>query len=135
MIELRLWFRTELNEKRIEPNSRLGAAISYMKRHWFKLTQFYRRAGAPLENNTAERALKKASLHRKNAYFYKTENGAHVSDLYMSLIYSAELSGANPFDYLTELQKHALEVLADPSAWMPWNYRSALDSAADSTPA
>ncbi len=133
MIKLRLWFRRELNEKRIEPNSGLGQAISYMKKHWLKLTQFYRRAGAPIDNNLCERLLKKAILHRKNAYFYKTENGARVGDLYMSLISSAELCGANPFDYLTELQNHASEVAADPSRWMPWNYRAALERTTDST--
>lgn len=135
MIELRRWFRTEINEKRIEPNSSLGTAISYMKKHWLKLTQFYRRAGAPLDNNVCERALKKAILHRKNAYFYKTENGARVGDLYMSLIYTAELSGVSPFDYLTELQKNASLVAVQPSRWMPWNYRAALEPTTDSAPA
>ena len=51
-------------------------------------------------NNVCEQALKKAILHRKNAYFYKTENGAHVGDLFMSLIHTCELNGVNPFDYL-----------------------------------
>ena len=56
--------------------------------------------GAPLDNNICERALKKAILHRKNALFYKTENGARVGDLFMSLIHTAELNDVNPFDYL-----------------------------------
>ncbi len=55
-------------------------------------------AGAPLDNNLVERALKKAILHRKNALFYKTQNGAAVGDLYMSLIHTCELNGVNPFD-------------------------------------
>ncbi|MBP1598820.1 MAG: putative transposase [Acidobacteria bacterium] len=40
----------------------------------------------------------------------------------MSLIHTCELNGVNPFDYLTELQKHAAELARDPAAWMPWNY-------------
>ena len=32
----------------------------------------------------------------------------------MSLIHTCELSGANPFDYLTELQRHAEELTANP---------------------
>jgi transposase len=35
-------------------------------------------AGVPLDNNTAERALKRAVLLRKNALFYKNEHGASV---------------------------------------------------------
>ena len=98
-----------------------------MLRHWHKLTLFLRVPGAPLDNNICERALKKAILHRKNALFYKTENGAHVGDLFMSLIHTCEFCEANPFDYLTELQRHADELAADPERWMPWNYRSMLD--------
>ena len=81
---------------------------------------------APLDNNIVERALKKAILNRKNALFYKTLNGAGVGDLFMSLIHTCELNGANPFDYLTELQRHAEELRQTPSEWMPWNYRETL---------
>lgn len=70
-----------------------------------------------------ERALKKAILHRKNALFYKTENGAHAGDLFMSLIYTCQLGGVDPFDYLTAMQRHAAELASDPVKWMPWNYR------------
>ena len=126
MVKLLLWFREKFAEKRIEPNSTLGGAIAYMKKHWLKLTLFYREAGAPLDNSIVERALKKAILHRKNAMFFKTENGARVADLFMSLIYTAELSGANPFDYLSELQRHSSELSENPAEWMPWNYRETL---------
>jgi hypothetical protein len=52
-----------------------------MLRHWEKQTLFLHQAGAPLDNNVCERALKKAILHRKNSLFYKTQNGARVGDL------------------------------------------------------
>jgi transposase len=126
MKELRDWLARQLDEKRVEPNSALGGAIGYMLKHWEALTLFLRQAGAPLDNNVCERALKKAILHRKNALFYKTRNGARVGDLFMSLIYTCQLNQANPFDYLTELQRHADEVEACPERWMPWNYRDAL---------
>ena len=104
----------QLGEKRTEPNSALGGAIGYTLKHWEELTLFLRQAGAPLDNNVCERALKKAILHRKNALFYKTRNGAKVGDLFMSLIYTCQLNGANPFDYLTELQRHADALANDP---------------------
>jgi len=44
----------------------------------------------------------------------------------MSLIHTCELNGVNPFDYLTELQKHANELSSCPGDWMPWNYRDTL---------
>jgi hypothetical protein len=63
---------------------------------------------------------------RKNSLFYKTLNGADVGDLYMSLIHTCELNEVNPFDYLTELQRHAEELAAKPGDWMPWKYRETL---------
>ncbi len=45
----------------------------------------------------------------------------------MSLIHTAELSGANAFDYLCEMQRHAEQVKEDPEQWMPWNYRETLN--------
>jgi len=126
MEKLRSWASAQFEERKVEPNSGLGQAISYLLRHWEKLTLFLRVAGAPLDNNLVERALKKAILHRRNSLFYKTRNGARMGDLFMSLIHTCELNGANSFDYLTELQRHATELKRNPSEWMPWNYRQTL---------
>jgi len=129
MDQLRQWLTAQLEEKKVEPNSGLGKAITYLLRHWKGLTLFLRETRAPLDNNLVERALKRAVLHRKNALFYRTLNGAQVGDLFMSLIHTAELCGANSFDYLTELQRHARELATNPAEWMPWNYRETLKAA------
>lgn len=126
MTGLERWLREQLDEHRVEPNSGLGEAFAYMLKHWAELTLFLRVPGAPLDNNICERALKKAILHRKNALFYKTLNGARVGDVFMSLIHTAELNGIAPFDYLVALLRHHQEVALNPSAWMPWNYEATL---------
>jgi transposase len=126
MDKLHAWLEAQLAERRTEPNSGLGHAIGYLLRHWKPLTLFLRQAGAPLDNNVVERSLKRAVLHRKNALFYRTLNGAQVGDLFMSLIHTCQLCGANSFDYLIELQRHAQELAACPAKWMPWNYRETL---------
>jgi transposase len=127
MEKLHGWLEAQFAERRTEPNSGLGKAITYLLRHWRPLTLFLRQAGAPLDNNLVERALKRAVLHRKNALFYRTLNGAEVGDLFMSLIHTCQLCDANSFDYLTELQRHAQEVATNPTEWMPWNYRETLE--------
>jgi len=126
MEKLQAWCTRQLEDRLVEPNSALGGAIAYLLRHWEKLTLFLRQPGAPLDNNICERALKKAILHRKNALFYKTCNGAHVGDIFMSLIHTCQFCGADPFDYLTVLQRHAEDLAARPGNWMPWNYRDEL---------
>jgi hypothetical protein len=129
MDNLHDWLQRQLDKKLVEGNSSLGEAIQYLLNRWDPLTLFLRKAGAPLDNNICERALKKAILHRKNSLFYKTRNGAHVGDIYMSLIYTCELNDVNALDYLNQLQLHASDVAADPARWMPWNYRDNLAAA------
>jgi transposase len=128
--DLHAWLTTQLEEHLVEPNSRLGQAIRYLLTYWSRLTLFLREPGAPLDNSLCERALKKAILHRKNALFFKTLNGAHVGDLFMSLVHTCELEGVNPFAYLTALQRHAEAMAANPEAWLPWNYQDALAATA-----
>ena len=65
-------------------------------------------------------------LLRKNALFYRTQHGADVGDLFTSLIHTCDLNKVNSFDYLTELQRHAAGLKANPTEWMPWNYRDTL---------
>ncbi len=89
-------------------------------------------AGAPLDNNICERALKKTILHRKNSMFYKTRQGARGGDMHMSLIHTCELSGANALDYLDRLQLNAADVSQQsPERWMPWNYRDSVTATSD----
>ena len=126
MTALQAWLTAQLEQHQVEPNGGLGQAMRYLLKHWEPLTLFLRAPDAPLDNNVAERALKKAILNRKNAYFYRTERGARVGDLYMTLIHTCELNGINAFDYLTELQRHAAELAASPGEWLPWTYRETL---------
>jgi transposase len=123
MDQFEQWMSEQFSQRTVEPNSGLGKAITYMQRHWKALTLFLRQAGAPLDNNLCERALKLAVLHRKNALFYRTLNGAHAGDLFMSLIHTCQLNGVNSFDYLVELMRHAAQVAANPREWMPWCYK------------
>lgn len=135
MQQLADWLRQQIDERKVEPNSTLGEAIEYMRNHWTELTLFLREPGAPLDNNICERALKKAILHRKNSLFYKTENGARVGDIFMSLIHTAELNHENPFDYLVALQRHSAHVRETPANWMPWNYRQSTAALQQTEPA
>src|SRR5258706_2071028 len=48
---------------------------------------------------------------------------------FLTGINTCQLCGANSFDYLTELQRHARELTANPAEWMPWNYRETLGQA------
>lgn len=127
MDKLEKWLAKQFDERLVEPNSSLGGAIKYMQNHWDKLTLFLVLPGVPLDNNLVERALKRVILHRKNSLFFKTENGARVGDIFMSLIHTCELAKEMPFEYLVAVQKHREQVEDSPGDWLPWNYRETLE--------
>lgn len=122
MEQLREWIEQQFEQKKVEPNSGLGKALQYLRNHWSKLTGFLRVPGAPLDNNEVERALKRFVLFRKNSLFYKTDHGAKVGDLLMSLIESCRLNQANPFEYLLALLRNKDEARRNPAAYLPWTY-------------
>ncbi len=126
MAQLRTWMTAQMEQRNVEPNSDLGRAFKYLLKRWDKLTVFLRVPGAALDNNTAERLLKLPVLLRKAAMFYRSERGAVVGDIYMSLIRTATMHGQNPFDYLMALMIHCAVVAEAPEKWMPWNYRQTL---------
>ena len=128
MEDLKTWLTSQLEDKKVEPNSALGQAISYMLKHFKGMTLFLHVPKAPLDNNLCEQVLKKAILHRKNSLFYKTGHGAYIGDLFMSLIHTCSLCKANPFNYLKTLQQYSSSVTKNPEKWMPWNYQEMLQS-------
>jgi len=129
MEELARWMNEQFEQHLVEPNSGLGKALRYLLKHWEELTLFLRKAGAPLDNNLCERALKRAILHRKGSMFYRTLKGAEVGDIYMSLIHTCRLCDVNPFDYLNALAHHAQDVIGRAALWLPWNYHEQLAGA------
>lgn len=132
---LREWMNLQLSEKKVEPNSVLGEAIRHLDKNWEPLTLFLRKPGAPINNNIAERAMKKAVLNRKNAAFYRNQIGADVGDLFMSLIHTCELNEVNSFKYLTAVLRSTASITAENAAdWMPWNYSEAYPQERDSAP-
>ena len=126
MAGLQKWLAQQTEERLVEPNNSLGKAIAYLLGHWPSLTRFLTEPGAPLDNNTAERALKLGIRQRKNSLFYATEHSAYIASLLTSVIATCLQAGVNALEYLVAVQEHRQEVFANPSAWLPWNYPAAL---------
>jgi transposase len=123
---MRAWLQQQCDQHLIEPNSPLGKAVQYLNKHWNGLTGFCRHEGAPLDSNPVERALKMAIANRKNSYFFRTDHGASVGCLLMSMIKTATQAAVSPFAYLEALLRNRTELRKNPGLWMPWNYQAQL---------
>ncbi len=86
--QLHAWLTAQFTEKKVEPNSRSWHGDAVSAQTLDPPHSVFARGRAPIDNNVCERALKRAILHGKNSLFYKTENGARVGDLFMSLIHT-----------------------------------------------
>ena len=126
MKELYSRCRQQFDEKLIEPNSSIGDAIKYLIKHRRQLTRFLRVPGAPLDNNSCERLIKRAITYRKNSLSYRNLYGAFVGDVLMTLIFTAHQAEINPVAYLTALQENAAVIAKASELWMPWNYQDTL---------
>ena len=123
MAELHEWIEGQFAERRVEPNSALGQAMRYVLKHWEGLTRFLSVANAPLDNNVAERALKRAVLLRKNSLFYKNEHGAAIGEILLSLIETCRLNGISAWGYLLTIVRNKSEVHHHPQQFLPWTYK------------
>ena len=126
MDDLKRWLDKQFDDRLVEPNSSLGKAVAYMQGHWETLTRFLSVAGAPIDNNLVERALKLFIRQRKNSLFYKTEYSAYIASVLTSLIATCLHACVNALEYLVALQEHRTEVFAAPEAWLPWTYQASL---------
>ncbi len=122
MSRLKTWLKKQLEDNLVEENNSLGKAIQYMLKHWGPLTQFLKIEWAPLDNNISEASLKVPIRIRKSAMFYKTEHGAFIGSMMVSIIQACQANEVNPVDFLTTLQANKSQIFKEPSKWLPWTY-------------
>ena len=123
---LKTWLEPQTAQRLVEPHSSLGKAGVYLLGRWETLTRFLTVPGAPLDNNTAARALKLCIRQRKNSLCSATEHRASIASLLPSGIATCVQAGVNAVDYLGAVQEHRQEGFANPGAWLPWHYPAAL---------
>ncbi|HSY21129.1 MAG TPA: IS66 family transposase [Polyangiaceae bacterium] len=105
------------------PKAPLADAIGYARNQWNALTRFVEDARLKLDNNIAERQLRRVAVGRKNWLFAGSENGAERGCVLYSLLATCKLHGVNPFEYLRDVimrvDSHpARDVLElNPKAW------------------
>jgi hypothetical protein len=80
-------------------------------------------AGAQIDNNKMDSALKLVVIDRKNASFYKTQAGASIGDVIMSMIATCAQSGANAFEYFNLVQRENQKVIDNPENYLPWCFQ------------
>jgi hypothetical protein len=101
LAEIKTWLDAELQT--VLPRSPMGLAMGYMLNQWEALNRYTEQGWLNIDNNAAERALKRVAIGRKNWLFAGHDQaGASHAKLY-TLIASAERHGVDPQRYLTSV--------------------------------
>lgn len=104
---LHAWFiaaRAQLSKK-----SDLAGAIHYALARWRALTRYCEDGRIEIDNNAAERSLRKVALGRKNYLFAGSDAGGERAAAIYSLLGTAKLCGLDPEAYLRYVLTHIAE--------------------------
>lgn len=113
------------------PRSPLGQAITYARNQWSALCRYTTQGFLNIDNNAAERALKRVAIGRKNWLFAGHDAAGRTAALWYSLIASAERHSLDPQHYLTSLLAQLPSTpSADLARLLPDAWRRDLISAA-----
>lgn len=104
------------------PKSKLGQAFGYLRNNWEALKRFLGDARLPIDNNEAERDLRRVAVGRRNWLFVGSEEGGERTAIILTVVASAHRHDLDVWAYLRDvLQRLAkgednLEELL-PDAW------------------
>lgn len=95
------WLKEQQAE--VLPKSPIGQAIAYALNHWAALTRYTEQGFLTIDNNWAEREMKKTALGRKNWLFFGSDQGGRTAAVLLSLVSSGQRHGLDPFRYLEDV--------------------------------
>ena len=99
--EIKAWLDRERGV--VLPRSPMGEAFTYTLNQWDALNAYVREGFLNIDNNAAERALKRVAIGRKNWLFAGHDQAGGTAALLYSLIASAERHALDPQRYLTSI--------------------------------
>jgi transposase len=101
LAEIKTWLDAE--KQVVLPRSPMGGAIGYVLNQWTALNRYVEQGYLKIDNNAAERAVKRVAIGRKNWLFAGHDESGAAHAILWSLLASAERHGLNPQRYMTSV--------------------------------
>ena len=98
LAKIKAWL--DLEQQLVLPRSPMAAAINYTLNQWEALNRHTEQGWLNIDNNAAERALKRIAIGRKNWLFAGHDEAGQSHARLYTLIASAERHGLDPQKYL-----------------------------------
>ena len=108
------------------PQSPLGGAIGYALGQWRALNRYLDDGDLEIDNNPAERALRRVAIGRKNWLFAGSDAGGRRAAIIYSIIATCARHDVDPFAYLRDvLERVATHPSSGIAALFPPNWKAA----------
>jgi len=92
-----------LGSRTFRPQSPMHKAVSYAMKNRARLTRFTEDPRWPIDNNAAERAIRRVAIGRKNWLFLGSETGGQTAAVLMSLLGTCWANRVNAWTYLKDV--------------------------------
>ena len=99
--EFHRWLKAERDQ--VLPKSPMAAAIGYALNNWTALIRYTERGFLAIDNNAAEREMKRIAIGRKNWLFVGSDNGGRTAAVLFSFTSTCHRLGVEPWAYLKDV--------------------------------
>ena len=100
LIELRSLLESELSKNSEFRSQYYTEALNYLKKFWKELFAFLDDGDLPIDNNLAERTIRKLTTQRNNSLHYGSDAGAEMAATYHSVIGTVKLHGSSVWNFI-----------------------------------
>ena len=121
LIRLSSRLNMELAKDASERSPYLTEALNYLKKFWNGIFTYQNNGNYPIDNNIAERTLRKLTTQRNNSLHYGSDEGVELAAAYHSVISTVKLHGMSCWTYLGEFFKKIFNGCRDFFSLTPAN--------------
>lgn len=130
LIELRSLLDSELSKDPEFRSLYYTEALNYLNRFWKEIFAYLDDGELPIDNNLAERTIRKLATQRNNSLHYGSDAGAEMVATYHSVIGTVKLHGSSIWNFIGIFSKISLtgvEIMLTwilvKSLWLPANIK------------
>ena len=121
LIRLRSRLDMELAKDETERSPYLTEALNYLDKFWDGIFAYQKDGNYPIDNNIAERTIRKLTTQRNNSLHYGSDEGVEMAVAYHSVISTVKLHGMSCWRYLGEFFKKIFNGCRDFFSLTPAN--------------
>ena len=100
LIELRSLLDSELSKDAEFRSQYYTEALNYLNRFWKEIFAYLDDGELPIDNNLAERTIRKLTTQRNNSFHYGSDAGAEMAATYHSVIGTVKLHGSSVWNFI-----------------------------------